>query len=449
MKLRTKIQLFSSLFMLILILLVNTSIYFLFHKVSADSELDQLAAQTNTIIETLNSNPDIAINELLRAYLPTDGMIRVMDEDGNALTVLTKHNDYTSLPGEYTTTESQSIIVRENGLEVAAISKPLIWENGEIVTLQVSNHLVALNETMTTLFYVLVIASVIMLIPTIIAGILLSRFLLQPIKALIQAMKENTKQAKWKKINVQNRSHDELYEMEKTFNEMIDYLKDNFERQETFVSDASHELRTPISIVKSYGELLKRQGKDNHDLFNESVEAIDTEVERMQKLVEQMLTLAKNKTTDVIQVVDLIALSEHTITTFRGAYARKISVDNHGDSLLVNGNKDQLQQIIYILIDNAIKYSSDEIRISIAQQKNKAIMKVTDFGQGISKIDHARIFDRFYRIDKARSRDTGGTGLGLAIAKSIAETHHGDLCVTSKLGEGSTFTLSLPIVRES
>src|SRR5690625_1048211 len=111
MKLRTKIQLFSSLFMIVLILLVNTSIYYLFYKISADSELEQLDEQMTTIVETLNSNPDIAEDELLDAYLPTDGMIRVIQADGSSLIkTLMKDSKFTSLPKKYTTTENHEIV---------------------------------------------------------------------------------------------------------------------------------------------------------------------------------------------------------------------------------------------------------------------------------------------------------------------------------------------------
>lgn len=449
MKLRTKIQLFSSIFMLVLILLINTSVYFLFNKISADSELDQLAVQTEEIIKTLNENPDSVINELLNAFLPTNGMIRVFQKDGNELIPKkTKEYEYSTLPGEFSPTELHYVTSHIN-VNVAVISKPVIWKNGEIVTLQVSKHLISQKETMTTLFYVLIVASVIMLIPTIIGGAILSRFLLSPIKALIQTMKDNTKQAKWQKIDLQNNSHDELYEMEKTFNDMIDHLKDNFEKQEVFVSDASHELKTPISIIKSYAQLLGRRGQDNPELFKESVEAIDSESDRMQKLVEQMLLLAKNKNEAAMQNVNFTALCEDTITTFKGAYSREIQFNKMVNDLFINGNSDQLQQIIYILIDNALKYSEGEIKLLLFEHENEAVLKVTDNGQGIAENEQLHIFDRFYRLDKARSRDTGGTGLGLPIAKTITESHHGELSVQSNVGQGSTFTLKLPLVKES
>ncbi|WP_087974515.1 sensor histidine kinase [Oceanobacillus rekensis] len=450
MKLRTKIQLFSSLFMLVLILLVNTSIYFLFYKTAADSELDQLTLQADAFTETLAENPEITNEEasdLVKAYLPTNGMIRVIQEDGSKIMEPARAEEYyRSLPeADYTTVESNRIVSGQNGMDIAVITKPVIWNTGEIVTIQISDHLVQLEETMNALFYVFVIAGAIMLVPVVIAGAVLSRFLLNPIQKLIHTMKDNTKHAKWEKINLENRSRDELYEMEKTFNEMIDYLRDNFEKQEIFVSNASHELKTPIQIVKSYAQLLERRGDENPELLKESIEAIDSEADRMKKLVEQMLLLAKNKQSATMKQVDLGTLSEETITTFRRAYSRELYFQKNAEDLLVQGNRDQLEQVIYILIENAIKYSSDKINVSLSKINNDIFFQVRDYGDGIPEEEQERIFDRFYRVDKARSRDTGGTGLGLAIANIITEEHSGELTVSSKPGQGSTFTLRLPV----
>src|SRR5699024_7027283 len=384
MKLQTKIHLFSSVFMLILIVLINTAIYFLFYKVSADSELDQLAGQTDVITETLNKNPDIAEEELLKAFLPSDGMIRVIDKDSTTvIPTLTKKNEYRRLASSYTTTENRKIDKAVNQENVAVIEKPIIWDDGDIVILQVSKHLVILQENMKILFYVLLFASVVMLIPILIGANILSRFLLNPIKALTGAMKENATRTKWKKIKVHSskskdelyemektfnemierlgenfrkkehaqrtkwkkikvhssKSKDELYEMEKTFNEMIERLSENFQKQDVFVSDASHELKTPISIVKSYAQLLSRRGLEHPDLFYESVEAIETEADRMQKLVEQMLNLAKSQLKTELQDVDFLILCSEVIKIFQGAASRDIEFTTSQQGFIVKGDR--------------------------------------------------------------------------------------------------------------
>ncbi|MUV38482.1 Histidine kinase [Lentibacillus sp. JNUCC-1] len=449
MKLRTKIQLFSSLFMLILLLLINTSVYYLFYKITAESELDELVEQTNTIVRRLNDDPNISEKKLLRAYLPQDGMIRVVQEDESLLLgSLTRESEYTDIPPEFSRGEKHYVTSRGNGLYTATVAKPIIWTNGDIVTLEVTRHLNALKENMNTLLYVLIAASLLMLIPTYVAGLMLARFLLSPIRALTRTMQTNSKESEWQKIEVNNRSKDELFEMEATFNQMIEHLKANFEKQEMFVSDASHELKTPISIIKSYAQMVRRRGYDDRDVLIESIETIESEADRMQKLVEQMLELAKNKGTHELENVNLSSLVTETAETFERAYNRDVILNEQDDHVLVKGSHDQLQQIFYILIDNAFKYSDGDIHVTVRTEHNLACVDIADEGPGIPEKAQPDVFNRFYRIDKARSRETGGTGLGLAIAKTIAQTHDGDLTLTSIVGKGTTFTLELPALIE-
>lgn len=448
MKLRTKIQLFSSVFMLVLVLLVNTSIYYFFYKLSVDGELRQLNTQAETIISSLNDNSTVAKSQLLRAYLPTNGMIRVVNDKGNLLITVTKESEYTSLPIEFSNKEVHDVVDVENHADAAVVAQPVIWGDGTIVTLQVSKRLIDLQTTMQTLLYVVIAASIIMLIPTIIAGRVVSGFILKPIKALIQTMNANKKEGDWEKIPIRSHSKDELYQMEQTFNEMIDHLRESFNKQEQFVSDASHELKTPIAIVKSYAQLLERRGLERSEIFRESIHAIDTEADRMQKLVEQLLFLAKSKNESALSRLNIVSLCENVVAVFTGAFDRTIEIKKEDDPIFVQGNADQLKQVIYSLVDNARKYSDDKVVLTISVKQNNVNLTVQDFGPGIPDAEQARIFDRFYRIDKARNRDNGGTGLGLAIANSIVEAHKGKLFVSSTPGAGSVFTVQLPVAHD-
>lgn len=447
MKLKTKIQLFSSLFMLLLILLVNTSIYFLFYKISAENELSRLSNETNTIVETLQANPDVPRSQLLKAFVPENGIIRVIDQNGEELIpTITKSESYTQLAYEFIDHEKRTIEKDEQGHYIAVVMKPIIWENGEVATLQVANFLIALDEMMHTLFYVLVAASLIILIPTVIAGNLLSKFVIQPIQKLIETMKINIHDKNWQLIEVENESKDELYEMVTTFNELMRQLKESFKKQEQFVSDASHELKTPLSIIKSYAELLKRRGKANPELITESIDVIEQEAERMQLLVNQLLDLAKNKQAFPHEPIDLVPLVKKVHRIFADAYDRKIHLDIAEKSVLIKGNEKQIEQVVYILLSNAIKYSEKEIALHLYVKQQFAVLDVIDKGIGISEEEQKRIFDRFYRIDKARSRQTGGTGLGLAIANEIVKHHGGTIEVVSEIGKGSTFTVNIPML---
>lgn len=446
MKLKTKIQLFSSLFILVIVVLVNASIYLLFYKITTDNEKDQLLTQTNAIVEAIRESPDLSESGLLHAFLPSNGIIRIVSSEGEELIpTITKDPDYRQMDLTFTTKELQEIVSSPTGEKIAVISKPIIWEDGEIVTLQVGNYLYSMEETMNTLFYVLVFASLMIIIPTVIAGNLLSKFVLAPIKELMVTMKENTLPGKWKTIEREKRTKDEMYEMEMTFNEMIHHLKDNFDKQEVFVSDASHELKTPIAIIKSYGQLLQRRGKSHPEVFDEAVGAIDSESDRMQQLVEQMLLLAKNKESAPYDTIDVIRLVEKVIQTFTKAYDRDIQLNYEQLKIEVAGNMDQIEQVFYILLDNAIKYSEADIHVMLFVQNGLVQIKVMDKGQGMSQEDVQLIFDRFYRVDKSRARTSGGTGLGLAIAKSITEQHGGVLSVKSIVNEGTTFTMELPL----
>lgn len=447
MKLKTKIQLFSSLFMLLLILLVNTSIYFLFYKISAENELSRLSNETNTIVETLQANPDVPRSQLLKAFVPENGIIRVIDQNGEELIpTITKSESYTQLAYEFIDHEKRTIEKDEQGHYIAVVMKPIIWENGEVATLQVANFLIALDEMMHTLFYVLVAASLIILIPTVIAGNLLSKFVLQPIQKLIETMKINIHDKNWQLIEVENESKDELYEMVTTFNELMLQLKESFKKQEQFVSDASHELKTPLSIIKSYAELLKRRGKANPELIAESIDVIEQEAERMQLLVNQLLDLAKNKQAFPHEPIDLVPLVKKVYRIFADAYDRKIHLDIAEKSVLIKGNEKQIEQVVYILLSNAIKYSEKEIALHLYVKQQFAVLDVIDKGIGIPEEEQKRIFDRFYRVDKARSRQTGGTGLGLAIANEIVKHHGGTIEVVSEIGKGSTFTVNIPML---
>lgn len=446
MKLRTKIQLFSSLFMLVIIVLVNTSIYILFDKISTNNELEQLTLQTKKVVETLNTNEEIPPNEILRAFLPENGMIRVIAENGEEIIpTITKKKEYVELPFTFRSQEVKEIHASKTMAKIAVIQKPIIWTDGSVVMLSVSNELIVLSETMRTLLIVLLAASVFILVPTILAGNTLSRFILQPIIALINTMKRNMRREEWAKIDIKSRTHDELFDMEQTFNEMIDHLRANFEKQAMFVSDASHELKTPISIIKSYAQLIERRSVEHPEVLEESVEAIGSEADRMQELVEQLLLLAKNKDSMQWEQVELLALTKRTIKPFQATSVYEVSIEAHVDNVTISGEEKQLQQVLYILISNALKYSEADVKIILDKEDSTAILKVIDHGMGIAEVERELIFDRFYRIDKARARETGGTGLGLAIAKQIIQAHGGSIQVESVPDVGSTFTIHIPI----
>lgn len=235
-------------------------------------------------------------------------------------------------------------------------------------------------------------------------------------------------------------------------------IRHSFQRQREFVADASHELRTPLSILNTSIDVLEmEEGEHLSDYSQKVLFNMKDEVRRMTKLVGDLLTLARTdsgtaqlkcESFDFIPSLEQLVRSTQTL-----AHSKNISLNLHAPStLLVYADHERLKQLLYILLDNAIKYSPDggevnlTLSVDLAVKTRSLHIAVQDTGVGISPDDQQRIFDRFFRADKNRSRQMGGTGLGLAIAKWIVESHQGTIQVSSFPGEGSTFSVRLPII---
>lgn len=282
---------------------------------------------------------------------------------------------------------------------------------------------------------------------TTIIGARTLRKMLNPIDDMISTAKAVSARNLNTRLNVVD-SHDELKELAETFNDMLDRIQDSYERQNRFVSDASHELRTPISVIQGYAGLLQRWGKEDKEVLDESVSAIKNEAENMRVLVERLLFLARaDKNTQKIEksffsVNELVSEviretrlidTEHSIT---GEITGTVSL--HGDRGLI-------KQALRIFIDNSIRYTpaGGKITIDGRLKGGRVILTIEDNGIGISGEDLPHIFDRFYKSDKSRTRKGGGSGLGLSIAKWIIERHQGHILVESALNKGTKVSITL------
>jgi len=237
-------------------------------------------------------------------------------------------------------------------------------------------------------------------------------------------------------------------------------IRKSFERQREFVADASHELRTPLSILNSSLDVVEMEDGDQlSDYSRKVLRNMKDEVKRMTHLVSDLLTLARSDSgvpNLKVEKIDMVPSAVQLVDSAQTlANSKGINVNlQTPESLIVNGDPDRLKQLMYILLDNAIKYTPNggEVNLTLSKElieKQPALhITVQDTGIGIPAEDQERIFDRFYRVDKNRSRQMGGTGLGLAIAKWIVKAHHGTILVSSVPGEGSTFSVILPITNE-
>jgi signal transduction histidine kinase len=230
-------------------------------------------------------------------------------------------------------------------------------------------------------------------------------------------------------------------------------IKTAMDKQHEFVADASHELRTPLALIRANAEILKREAGKPVSANLESVDDIINETDRLANLVGQMLTLARADTGAAaaeMAPVDLAALAQDTAREMRLLATQKdITIDAQTPgAAIVEGDELRLRELLTILIDNSLKYSDagGRVDVNVSGEHGKAVVRVSDTGRGIPKEALPRIFDRFYRADKARSRELGGSGLGLAIARWIAETHKGSIQIDSEVGRGTTVTVELPLV---
>ena len=220
-----------------------------------------------------------------------------------------------------------------------------------------------------------------------------------------------------------------------------------------FVANVSHELRTPITSVKSYAESLLDGALDNRETSEKFLGVINSEADRMTRLVKDLLELSRLDNQQMqwnqekFSFSDMVKLCSEKMKIESGAKKQKLECYVIGDLPPITGDKDRLEQVIVNLLSNAIKYTPEggSITVYVGKSSTEVYAKVVDTGEGIPAEDLPRIFERFYRVDKARSREQGGTGLGLSIAKEIVEAHNGSISISSKLNKGTEVVVKLPI----
>ena len=227
----------------------------------------------------------------------------------------------------------------------------------------------------------------------------------------------------------------------------------NEERRKEFVANVSHELRTPLTNVRSYAETLRDGGDIPRDTANSFLDIIITETDRMTHIVQDLLTLSRLDAGNAELVLSRFPFGDaiHSVFQANALNARQhqhqLTYDPPESLPLIVGDRSRLEQVMMNVIGNAIKYTPDggHIHITAGSTEDTVWMEVSDDGIGIPEKDRERIFDRFYRVDKARSRESGGTGLGLSIAREIVNRHHGTIALAPHAGQGTTVRLTLPI----
>lgn len=250
------------------------------------------------------------------------------------------------------------------------------------------------------------------------------------------------------RLNVSG-TQNELKDLANVINEMLDRIETSYESQKQFVSDASHELRTPIAVVQGYANMLDRWGSTNKEVLAESIDAIQNEARAMQDLVEKLLLLSRHdkKTLKLTKKkFNMRSMVEDMVKETRLIADNRIINSPILEDVVVYGDKQALKQAIRIFIDNAVKYSNDgdEINIQCKNQNGDCVVIIQDTGIGMTRNDVGHIFDRFYRSDNVRGQNIGGHGLGLSLAKLIVLAHTGKIKVRTQFNKGSSFIITIP-----
>jgi two-component system, OmpR family, sensor histidine kinase ArlS len=447
MKLRNKINLYTAFLFAILLLIINITVYYSFSKLILDSELNTAHNEMQNISGNIGKSlGTISEDILLRSYVPINGMIQIVAEENN------DNSDPLTSPGAHDLSKRTSVFysnevsktIEYQDMLYSFESMPIILEDGSIANLQITKSMETATNNFSTLRLVLIMVTLIALIPVLISSRILSNLITKPVTSMIRTMTDIRQSGAFKRLKLEGNSKDELFQMGQTFNHMIDLLEINFDKQKQFVSNASHELKTPLTIIESYASLLKRRGLKEPKLFSESIEAIHSEAIRMKEMTEQLLMLARHHEQWNIELnqLNISQLIIQTIRAFKNAYNRDIRFVVENDTpLFIETDEKKLKQLLFIFLDNARKYSDETIMVELRNDHDEVYIKIIDHGIGIPESDLPKVFDRFYRVDKARSRKQGGSGLGLSLAKEIADAIGVRIHLDSVLGAGTTVTI--------
>lgn len=287
----------------------------------------------------------------------------------------------------------------------------------------------------------------------VLGGWMLARRSLSPIGYIVSKSRSITSENLSERLKLRG-TGDEMDDLIRTLNDMIARLDNSFKRMAEFTADASHELKTPICAMRGEAEVLlskERKAEEYQEGLAHFIERFD----RLNQMVNDLILLSKSDAAHVeLQSVPLRLdlLIKELCHLFQVLAERKSITLETGamEEIVVSGDKPRLQQLFTNLIDNAIKYTpKGSIHVAVHKEGDFAVVQIKDTGVGIPEEDRVKIFKRFYRVDKSRSRESGGAGLGLSIAEWIAHVHQGRIEVESQLNQGSTFTVYLPVVQKA
>lgn len=355
---------------------------------------------------------------------------------------------YESITEVLVNNKNTSSYYEKDGEWVIEAAVPIVKDQKTIGSVFVASSGEDIDEIVNHVTWAILIFGVIIIMFVFVLSVFVATLLTKPIVKLTTFIK-NMPKDKLQKCEVD--SSDEVGELVVAFNELIERVDELEEKRRSFVSDASHELKTPLSIIKLLSDSLIQTPHPDPQFVKEFLNDMGAEVERLTRIVQRLLDLTKMDQTSKLQI-DMVSINNIVSEIYEKlmplAENKEISfvLNKPDDDVLIPVDRDSITEAIYNIADNSIKYTENggSVKMEIMRDLGNVLIRITDTGIGIPKEEIQKIFDRFYRVDKARARDTGGTGLGLSIAMDAVKLHNGYIEVSSEEEKGSTFTIVLP-----
>lgn len=407
----------------------------------SSTQIEMINAAIRAELKTKNDLAEIDFESLSKTA-ENVGLRILIDDD----TVYNTFEEFNQDLPEFTKGTTKCLM--SNNKKIIYLNEIIKIDDVGTVQIQNIKHMDNEKAYLHMLLNIMAIVDLFILIFSIGIGIFISKKALKPIDQI-------TKQAK--SIHISNLSErinivgpdDELKRLADTFNEMLENIQYSYERQNQFTLDASHELATPLAVIKGYIDLIDCWGKEQPDILAEGIQSIKRETKNMTNLLDTLLLLSKNDTDDISLNYQTFSLCDLICEVI--AETRMLTHSHHIDQttiadISVRADRNLIKQMLRALIDNSIKYtpSGGTISLGYTFTKNHIEIKVKDTGIGIPENELPHIYDRFFRVDKARSRSEGGFGLGLSIVHLIVKSHNGTITATSPEGTGTTMIISLP-----
>lgn len=417
---------------------------------TVDEGLGQRVEGVRNILEEEGPKGIDALNDEFQEYADGQGRrgrLRVVDPSGKVIFV-SPGSDF--LAAARNSGPDSPYLIRSNG-EGFHILHDTVVANGGTYDVVVATAMDDFELAVDRFEFALDFSVPVILVVAALGGYWLSRRALSPVDEITQAARKIGAQDLGQRITV-HKSGDELERLADTLNGMLARLESAFQRITKFTADASHELRTPVSVMRASAEIALRKSRSEEE-YRQALAQILQESERLSQLIEQLLILARSDAGSAVlpMVPTNMAQPLQVACEQAGLLAREkqlaFSLRLPDNPLWVQGDPSSLERLFLVLLDNAVKYTPDHGRVEVQlhAEDGFAVASVRDTGIGVSSEDLPHIFERFYRADPARTRDSGGSGLGLAIGTWIAQVHGGEIRVQSEPSRGSCFEVRLPL----